>query len=117
MHSWTDVAYDDPDTKAAATWLRGNILRHFVGIAEAWLAVQEEWPDEWRTVVGSDDRFFDMSAARLERMLGEIREVLERYRLAEPGSPDAERDGDGDVVRLATYLFAYPLVSSTEHGS
>jgi DNA-binding transcriptional ArsR family regulator len=90
-HAWTerDVA-DDPDAKAASDWLRRYYLRAFASAYEAWLAVQAEWPLEWREAADSGDFAVRVTPAQLTALRAEIGELIGRYRNPSPEDATAE---------------------------
>lgn len=94
-------AGDDEDTETAITWLERDWLRHFTEKFGRWLDVRAEWPGRWRDAAGMNDHLVVVTAEQLSAMHEELREVLERYRRAGQGNPDAKR--------VAAYLTFYPV--------
>lgn len=92
---------DDEDAASAIGWLERDWLRHFTEKVGRWLEVRSAWPARWRDAAGMHDHLVVVSAEQLTAMHEELREVLERYRRAGQGNPDAKR--------IAAYLTFYPV--------
>jgi hypothetical protein len=91
----------DPDGEAASDWLRRSYLRTFVEGSERWLAVQREWPIEWREAADSGDFLVRVTPAQLVALREEIQALLLRFGNPTPGDPAAEA--------VAVYVQAIPL--------
>jgi DNA-binding transcriptional ArsR family regulator len=106
-HSWTerDVA-GDPDGEAASDWLRRSYLRTFVEGSERWLAVQRDWPIEWREAADWGDALVRVTPAQLVALRDEMQAVLTRFRDPTPDDPAAEA--------VAVYVQAIPLSAVRE---
>jgi predicted ArsR family transcriptional regulator len=104
MHSWTDEAAEgDPDTQAAARWLREAGFRMFVDAAQEWLHNHDAWPIEWRRIAGASDYTIQLTVDELAAMQQELTAVVRRYaeKAAEakanrPVGVDPDADGPGD---------------------
>jgi DNA-binding transcriptional ArsR family regulator len=90
-HAWTerDVA-GDADAEAASDWLRRHYLQAFVRAYEAWLAVQAQWPLEWREAADSGDFMVRVTPAQLVTFRAEVGELVARYRDPSPEDAAAE---------------------------
>jgi DNA-binding transcriptional ArsR family regulator len=105
MHSWlpSKVA-DDPDARAAASWLTGSHLRFFIEKAELWAGRRDSEAAAWQDEAGASDYLLHLDATQLHNLHQELFAVIERYRVGEPG-PEARPltlfihaipdDGDG----------------------
>lgn len=91
QHSYSTTGHEDPDARAAASWLEGNALRLLQARAEAWLRSADELPAPWREVGGFSDYFLDLSPDQLRALTDELYSVIERYREAGPQGEDARR--------------------------
>ncbi len=105
MHGWTerDVT-GDPDTRAAADWLRRHYLAMFVERYGAWLDARPSWPSAWQEVAGSSDYALRLSPARLEALTAEVEAVLQRYRM----DPPQTADDHAEVETVQVYVFGFP---------
>lgn len=92
---------EDEDAATAMGWLERDWLRHFTEKFGRWLDRRGEWPTRWRDSAGMNDYLVVVSAEQLESMHAEMRDVVERYRRAGQGNPEAKR--------IATYLSFYPV--------
>lgn len=92
---------EDEDAATAMGWLERDWLRHFTEKFGRWLDSRGDWPARWRDAAGMNDYLVVVSAEQLEAMHAEIRDVVERYRRAGQGNPEAKR--------VATYLTFYPV--------
>ena len=92
---------DDADTASAINWLERDWLQHFSEKFGRWLEVRGAWPVRWRAAAGMHDHLVVVTAEQLTAMHEELREVIERYRRAGQGNPDAKR--------IAAYLTFYPV--------
>lgn len=92
---------DDEDTATAIGWLERDWLRHFTEKFGHWLDARATWPARWRDAAVMNDHLVVVTAEQLSAMHDEVREVLERYRRAGQGNPDAKR--------VAAYLTFYPV--------
>jgi DNA-binding Lrp family transcriptional regulator len=100
QYSPSDFA-DDEDAATAMGWLERDWLHHFTEKFARWLEVRRDWPARWRDETGMNDYLVVVSSEQLAAMHGEIREVVERYRRAGAGNPEAKR--------IAAYLSFYPV--------
>lgn len=91
-HSWlpSDFA-GDPDAQTALSWLTQHYAYQYAERYAAWAAVEHSWPPAWRDAVGVTDHGVHVTAEQLRRLNDELDEVLERYRQAGAGDPDARR--------------------------
>ncbi|TDV42736.1 winged helix-turn-helix domain-containing protein [Actinophytocola oryzae] len=79
-HSWREVDYEDPDARAAASWLNQEYWQQFVERAVRWQQVRESWPVPWQEAAGMSDVILDLDAAQLTELMAELYEVALRYR-------------------------------------
>lgn len=100
--SWRPSEFEeDEDTATALGWLERDYVRHFAEKAEQWLDVARDWPGSWRDQLGLRDHVALVTQEQLVAMVGEIEEVLARYRRVGQGNPTAKR--------VAVYLYSYPV--------
>lgn len=92
---------DDEDAATAMGWLERDWLRHFTEKFGRWLDAAQTWPSRWRDAAGMNDYLVVITAEQLDTMHAELQEVIERYRRAGQGNPEAKR--------VATYLTFYPV--------
>ncbi|QNO38807.1 helix-turn-helix domain-containing protein [Protaetiibacter sp. SSC-01] len=91
-HEWTDSDFaGDEDTQTALGWLTRDYVRQLGERAEQWLDVRETWPAEWSDLLGLGDMLVTVTPEQFAALLGELREVVERYREAGAGDPRARR--------------------------
>ena len=100
---------DDEDTATALDWLERDYVRHFAEKAEQWLDVAPEWPDAWRDHLGLRDHVALVTQEQLVDMVGQLEEVLLKYRRVGQGNPTAKR--------IAVYLYSYPVDLDKVPGS
>ncbi|MFN2320124.1 MAG: ArsR/SmtB family transcription factor [Dermatophilaceae bacterium] len=91
----------DEDAATAMGWLEQDWLRHFTEKFGRWLDVGRAWPVRWRDEAGMNDYLVVVTAEQLAAMHAEMQDVIEHYRRAGQGSPEAKR--------VATYLSFYPV--------
>lgn len=92
---------DDEDTLSAIDWLERDWLQHFTEKFGRWLEVRAAWPGRWREAAGMNDHVVVVTAEQLSAMHEELAAVVERYRRAGQGNPEAKR--------VAAYLTFYPV--------
>lgn len=91
-HDWepSDFA-GDPDAEASLAWLTGHYRSTFVARAEWWAQAERAWPTRWRDALGGGDAGVTVTADQARALREEIEAVLDRYRDAGAGEPDAIR--------------------------
>ena len=100
-HSWNSSDFrHDEDASTAMGWLERNYLRQLTARAEQWLDASSGWPDEWVDVLGLNDTFVTVTPAQLRALNAELDALLDRYRHAGAGDPDAQR--------IQVYTYAHP---------
>ncbi|TDB71218.1 helix-turn-helix domain-containing protein [Micromonospora sp. KC721] len=101
--NWEPTDFDDdPDARAAVRWIHGDQVRLLVEHAERWFDAEQGWSPAWRDAFGMGDIFLTVPPARLEALMAEVWQVLERYRdEADPTEPGAEQ--------VQVFVAAYPL--------
>ncbi len=92
---------DDEDAAMAMGWLERDWLRHFTTKFGQWLDVSTAWPRRWRDTFGMNDAMVLVTPEQLRAMHRDIEEIVQRYRRAGQGNPEAKR--------VATYIVHYPL--------
>ncbi|MDO5503020.1 MAG: winged helix-turn-helix domain-containing protein [Actinomycetia bacterium] len=92
---------DDTDLSTAMGWLERDWLRHFAEKFGRWLDVRSRWPQRWQRSTGMNDYLVVVTAEQLDGLHEEIESVLERYRRAGAGNPEAKR--------VAAYVSFYPV--------
>lgn len=92
MHSWSDTS-EDPDTAAAASWLRQHYLSYFAERMARWEDERQFWPVAWQEAATTSDRLFTATAEELAEIVAELGSVLQRYaeRLGDEPRPGARR--------------------------
>lgn len=92
FHTWNSSDFrHDEDASTALSWLERNYVRQLATRAEQWLDVSSSWPDDWVDAFGLNDSFVHVTPAQLVQLLGELDEVVTRYRDAGAGDPAARR--------------------------
>lgn len=92
FHSFDPSDYrDDDDAAAALGWLQRDYVRQLAARAEQWLDVAERWPDDWVDAAGLSDTFVTVTADQLRAVNTELLAVLDRWRSAGEGDPEARR--------------------------
>ena len=91
----------DEDTETAMGWLERDWLRHFGDKFGRWLDLRDAWPARWRTSTGMNDYLLVVSAEQLDALHADLEDLIERYRRAGQGNPDAKR--------IAAYVSFYPV--------
>jgi DNA-binding transcriptional ArsR family regulator len=85
-HSWRNTRFDaDPDSRAAAGWLRQQQLRYLVEGVEAWEQERDSWSEAWRDAASMSDAILEVSPDQLDELMKELYAVLLRYRDMAPG--------------------------------
>ena len=100
-HGWdaSEFAGDD-EAATALNWLMRHYLSQLVTNYEHWLDVEETWPAQWRDATSLDDDIVTVTAGQLRALREEVQAVIERYREAGVGDPQARR--------VAVHHAAYP---------
>jgi len=100
MHSWlpSKVA-DDPDARAAASWLTGFHLRFFIERAERWARRRDSESAAWQDEAGASDYLLHLDPTQLHNLHQELYAVIERYRVGESGS---------EARPLMLFIHAFP---------
>ncbi|WP_127130776.1 helix-turn-helix transcriptional regulator [Georgenia sp. SYP-B2076] len=107
-HSWFASDFDDdPESRAAHSWLQGEYARHFQTRADAWRRDEARWPAPWRDAAGASDYALDLSPDDLVSLVGEIDEVIERYRTPASAAAGPARD----THRVFVFLHTFPEVA------
>ena len=101
-HAWnaSDFAGDE-DSQTALSWLVRDYSRHLGQQFEQWLDVEADWPLPWRDAAGSSDQLVLATVEQAQALKTELEQLLEKYRDAGVGHPDARR--------LAVYTVLFPL--------
>lgn len=115
--SWSqDQFLDDPDDRAAATWLIGDHLRMNTAKTQNWLDAAQEWPREWVKAADLSDYRLFLTAEQTRALTRELDEVVLRHRaLAElPESGAADRGpcpAEGEPTHVAVILHVHPWLT------
>ncbi len=101
-HEWqpSDFA-GDADAEASLAWLTRHYHSTLAERVERWAERSTAWPPEWRDALGSGDDGVTVTAQQARAMWQEIETVVERYRDAGTGQPDA--------IRLLVWTHLLPL--------
>ena len=91
-HEWqpSDFAGDE-DAEASLAWLTRHYHSTLAERVERWAERSPGWPAEWRDTLGSGDDGVTVTASQARAMWDEVQAVVERYRHAGVGDPDAIR--------------------------
>lgn len=112
FHSWVPSEFDGrPDAAAALDWLQRAYLREFVERAERWETTAPDWPSSWRDALGLSDTFVEVTPQQATALRAEVDAVLERYRSAGAGRPDAVR------LQITTHLAPLDLAAAPPERS
>ncbi|MGN9909045.1 ArsR/SmtB family transcription factor [Phytohabitans sp. LJ34] len=98
-HGWDsrDVA-DDPDDRAAATWLTEYQVRGFTELLVDWVRDHYSHPPAWRDAAEVSDFGLVLPPDRLRALNDELHAVIERYR--------SEATGEGEQVLV--FIAGFP---------
>jgi predicted ArsR family transcriptional regulator len=89
--SWSAADVDDdPDARAADDWLLRHQAHNASSWLHQWLEERDEWSAEWRDAADQSDYHLALTPDALHALMGELHEVMARYRDAEP-SQGAEK--------------------------
>ena len=100
-HSWESSSFaDDEDAATALNWLMRHYLSELVAGYQQWLDIEDAWPVRWRDATSLDDHVLTVTADQLAALRDEVRDVIERYREAGAGDPEARS--------VAVHHVAYP---------
>ena len=100
-HSWTVSDFvGDEDSEAALNWLVRDYGRHLQERFSRWLDVEGEWPVAWRDAAGMSDAEMLLTPEQAQALTADLARVVEEYRDAGQGHPDARR--------LACYSVLFP---------
>lgn len=102
QHSFSVSDYDDPDSRAAASWLEQHGVRLHQRWIEDWLRSADDLPPQWRGAGDLSDYHLDLTAEQLRALSAELSAVVDRYRDAGPA------DGEDDPRRVIVLLQAFP---------
>lgn len=88
--SWSSADFvDDPEARAADTWLVGHVLRRHSDAIAAWHETRDELTPEWLAASDVSDAWMTLGPERARAMERELHEVLQRYRAMGDDAPDA----------------------------
>ena len=100
--SWVSTDFvDDPDARAADSFLVGLVLRRHADDLGGWHETRDELSTEWLDASDVSDFWLDIGPRRLREMQAEIHAVILRYK-------DAENTHDRDTRRVTVHLHAFP---------
>lgn len=107
-HGWQsrDVA-DDPDARAAATWLTEQQVRQFAEMIAGWVRDHYAHPPEWRDAADVSDFFLTLPADRLRALNAELHAVIERY----------QREATGDGEQVLVFVAGFPRLDRPLGGA
>jgi DNA-binding transcriptional ArsR family regulator len=91
-HGWRpgDLA-DDPDDRAAATWLSEYQVRVVTEMIADWVREQFAQPTAWRDAADISDFGLRLTPDRLRALTDELHAVIDRYQRSADDSDDAEQ--------------------------
>jgi DNA-binding transcriptional ArsR family regulator len=101
-HGWDsrDVA-DDPDDRAAATWLTEFQVRTFTEMIAEWARDHYSHPSTWRDAAEVSDFGLTLPPDRLRALNDEVVAVIDRYR----------REATGDGEQVLVFFAGFPRPS------
>lgn len=104
------VFADDPEDRAAVDWLLGHNARTTQRWRAAWLRARDGHHPAWRAAASPSDVVLLATPAQLERLLGELVDVVHRHRDAGPDEPG--EDGV-DATPVVVLLEGFPFPDAT----
>lgn len=100
--SWVSTDFvDDPDARAADSFLVGHVLRRHADDLGAWHETRGGLSTEWLDASDVSDFWLDIGPKRLGEMQAELYAVILRYK-------DADNTHDPDTRRVTVHLHAFP---------
>ncbi|MGY1754621.1 helix-turn-helix domain-containing protein [Blastococcus sp. SYSU D01042] len=100
-----DEFLDEPGGREVVDGLTDRIVAHQRRMLAAFAAQRERTDDEWRTAASLNDWALRLSPARARELIGELNDVVERWR-------DEREEADQPLVHVLLDLFPledYPL--------
>lgn len=100
--SWVSTDFvDDPDARAADSFLVGLVLRRHADDLGAWHETRGELSKQWMDASEVSDFWLDIGPRRLREMQAELHAVILRYK-------DEENSHDPNTRRVTVHLHAFP---------
>lgn len=100
--SWVSTDFvDDPDARAADSFLVGLVLRRHADDLGVWFESRGELSTDWMDASEVSDFWLDIGPTRLREMQHELHEVILRYK-------NEENTHDPDTRRVTVHLHAFP---------
>jgi DNA-binding transcriptional ArsR family regulator len=89
-HEWTPSDFvGDDDAEASLSWLSRHYFTELEGWADRWFAAERSWTRAWRDALGYGDDGVHVTPAQAMAMREDIHQVVQKYRDAGRGEPDA----------------------------
>lgn len=89
-HEWTPSDFvGDADAEASLSWLSRHYFTELEGWADRWFAAERAWTRAWRDALGYGDDGVHVTPAQAMAMREDIHQVVQKYRDAGRGEPDA----------------------------
>jgi DNA-binding transcriptional ArsR family regulator len=89
-HEWTPSDFvGDDDAEASLSWLSRHYFTELEGWADRWFAAERTWTRAWRDALGYGDDGVHVTPAQAMAMREDIHQVVQKYRDAGRGEPDA----------------------------
>ena len=89
-HEWTPSDFvGDDDAEASLSWLSRHYFTELEGWADRWFAAERTWTRAWRDALGYGDDGVHVTPAQAMAMREDIHQVVQKYRDAGRGRPDA----------------------------
>ena len=89
-HEWTPSDFvGDADAEASLSWLSRHYFSELEGWADRWFAAERTWTRAWRDALGYGDDGVHVTPAQAMAMREDIHQVVQKYRDAGRGEPDA----------------------------
>lgn len=114
--TWSQEQFlDDPDDRAAATWLIGDHLRMNTAKTQDWLDAAQEWPREWVKASDLSDYRLFLTAEQTGALTRELDEVILRHRalaaVPAAGADRGQSPAEGEPTNVAVILHVHPWLS------
>ncbi|MGQ0631235.1 MAG: helix-turn-helix domain-containing protein [Sporichthyaceae bacterium] len=107
--TWSqDQFLDDPDDRAAATWLIGDHLRMNTAKTQDWLDAAGEWPREWVKAADLSDYRLLLTATQAAELTRELDAVITRYRVTGDLPATGTIPREGEATSVAVILHVHP---------
>jgi DNA-binding transcriptional ArsR family regulator len=98
-HGWDSRDFaDDPDDRAAATWLTEYQVRFFTEMIAEWIRDHYAHPPDWRDAAEVSDFGLALPPDRLRALNDELHAVIDRY----------QREATGEGEQVLVFFAGFP---------